>query len=559
MGLRPYQEQCISKIIERREANVRKQLVSKATGLGKTVTFANLPERMPRGAQMVVVAHREELVMQGAEKMAHWNPTLNIGVDMADHKADGREDVVVASIQTLAARKGARLAKYNPQRPCWLIVDECHHATAATYGNVIDYFMENPEALLVGFTATPNRADGVAMGQVFEEIVFQYGMLDGINDGWLSDVHGFQLATKTDLSKLSKKDLANSSSDKVSETVNTSARNEAIVKAWIENFWPRQTIVFTVNVQHAQDLNAAFLRSGVRSAAVWGGDPDRQKKLTMLRDRSLDVIINCQLLIEGFDWWGIEGVVLAAPSNSQARVVQEVGRGTRLDERVENLVEWREQGRLTDEHKQNVLVMDCLDVFGRHSLVTLPSLFGLAPQLDMQGQSVSQVVAAIKAAQAKFPNADLSGLTHFDELDTYIRHADMWKVKFAEETQEFSELQWSKRGDGAYMIRLPRNEFFRVTEDMVGHFDIEGVLKGHNYKRAGIASLAEAIGDVEKTITTHDADLLKLLGREQKWRKLSVSAGQMEQLQRLRVPTEYVAQMNRGAAADYITSRFNRR
>lgn len=553
MSLRPYQRECKGRILTRRAARVRRQLISQATGTGKTVIFSSLPEEMPKGAQMHVLAHREELVSQAAEKLAHWNPTLNIGVEMAAQKADGREDVIVSSVQTLTNR----LHKYDPALCCWLVVDEAHHATASSYQSVIDHFMANPHATLLGFTATPNRADGVAMGSVFDEIVFQYGMRDAINDGWLSDIHGFSLKTNTDISRVGTK-MGDFNEKQLSNAVNTVERNEAIVKGWIEYCWPRQTVVFTVDVQHAIDMCKAFRRQGIAAESIWGSDPERRTKLAAFRKGDVTVLLNCQILIEGFDMPNVECVIPAAPTKSQARLIQEIGRGTRLQEGIGNLVEWREKGLLKETDKTNCLVMDPIDILGRHSLATLPSLFGLSPNLDLEGASITSAVKAIQDMQRKFPQADMSTLKRLSDLNTHIQQIDLWRVQFAEEVSGFSGLQWTRRGDGTYRILLPGNEYFKVEEDIVGKFIVTGRLKHKVYDKTPMPSLEEAVKFVESTITTTDASMLKLLGREARWHKKPVSAGQLRILQQLRVPPDVIAQMNSGTASQFISSKINR-
>jgi ATP-dependent helicase IRC3 len=558
MQHRPYQLDCINAILTRRDAGIRRQLVSKGTGLGKTSTFAGLVPHMPCGGQMIVVAHREELVQQAAEEIALWNPTVSIAVDMAEQKADGREDVIVASVQTLGTARSQRLSKYDPARCCWLIPDEAHHATASTYGRIIDHFMVNPAATLVGFTATVNRADGVALGSVFDEIVFQYDMLDGILAGWLSDVHGFMLRTGTDISKIGSSN-GDFKEQELTDAVNTPQRNEAIVKAWIDRCWPRQTMVFSKNVVHAKDMCAAFQRQGIRAAYSWGEDKERHSKLALFKSGQLDVIINCQLWLEGFNYKQIECIIPVTPTKSQSKLIQMVGRGTRLGEGIGNLVEWRKRGLLKDTDKTNVVVLDPVDTFGRHSFATLPSLFGLSPNLDLQGASVVAAMSAIKEALAQHPEADVSGLTQLSDLEMHIKQANLWQIRFAEDTKDFSGLQWTKRGDGTYRLLLPKNEYFRIEEDMVGKFTVEGRLKGTPYKHEKLTSLADAVKLVEQTITTLAPEHLILLGREEKWMKSKITAGQMEQLQKLKVPDHQIVQWNRGQAAAYITSRFNKR
>jgi ATP-dependent helicase IRC3 len=546
MNLRPYQETCIKNVLSRRDAGVRRQLISLFTGGGKTVILANLPEHMPKHSQMVVFAHRSELIEQAAEKIAKWNPSLNIAVEMADQKADGREDVVVATVQTLDS---ARIQKFDPKWCAFLVADECHRCLGASYQRVASHFMVNPQTTYLGVTATTQRGDGQALGQVFDEIVFQYGMLDGIKDGWLVDVFGVQLRTQTDISgvgsnngEYDKQELANA--------VNTPARNEAIVRTWIEYCWPRQTVCFCVNVQHTKDLCAVFVRNGVKAEAVWGTDPDRKKKLARFRAGELDILLNCQLYIEGFDMWQVECVILAAPTRAQGKLIQCMGRGTRIEEGVEN------QRFATEDQKQNLLVLDCVDNTTRHSAITLPSLFGLSPELDMRGQSVTTVLKQIESQQLLHPNVDMSALKDIANLKTYVREADLWTVRFAAETSEFSELQWSKRGDGSYRLLLPKGESFVIREDMVGHYEVRGTVNGVVYKSENFANLGEAVGFAELGIMQNGKDIVTLLRKSAPWMKGDVTSKQRELLYKFRVPEEQIAKMNRGSAQQWLAQRF---
>ena len=77
------------------------------------------------------------------------------------------------------------MSKFDPQRFGVLIIDEAHHATSPTYRRVIDYYRTNPALKVLGVTATPDRADEEALGQVFQSVAFDYEVLDAIHDGWL--------------------------------------------------------------------------------------------------------------------------------------------------------------------------------------------------------------------------------------------------------------------------------------------------------------------------------------------------------------------------------------
>jgi superfamily II DNA or RNA helicase len=124
-----------------RLAGQNRLLVQKPTGTGKTVWFASLLDHLAelrlskgRGAVMLVIAHREELLDQAAEKITRAHPGAMVAIEQGDRHASRYSDVVVASIQTLAAMKFRRLKKLIGQHTFRLvIVDEAHHAASKTY------------------------------------------------------------------------------------------------------------------------------------------------------------------------------------------------------------------------------------------------------------------------------------------------------------------------------------------------------------------------------------------------------------------------------------------
>jgi hypothetical protein len=146
--LRPYQVDALEDVwtaFTRDRHN--RVLVKMPTGTGKTVMFAEmlrhyaerweclLPTYRPnRGARMLVIAHREELLDQAADKISKANRGLMVSIEQGDRYANKYSDVVIASIQTLQAMKFRRLKRLLEQHTFRLvIVDEAHHAAAASY------------------------------------------------------------------------------------------------------------------------------------------------------------------------------------------------------------------------------------------------------------------------------------------------------------------------------------------------------------------------------------------------------------------------------------------
>lgn len=561
MPLRNFQEECERAILTKRAAGVKRQLISMATGLGKGTQFANLARTLKPGKRMMLLVHTIDLVEQGAERIRQWTPGLKVGIERAKEFA-GDEPVVAASVQTLGLQGSTRLDAFNPNEFEWLVVDECHHVTNDSYKRVIDHFLpshvENPPCTLVGFTATPNRADNEPLGSVFDEIVYQYSIQDGIKNGWLVDIKGIKVKTTTDISKVGTKD-GELKQKELEEAVNTPERNRLIVDAWVDNCYPRKTVVFCVDVQHAKDLARAFQTKGVPAEAVWGTDPDRKSKMEQYESGRIMVMMNVKVLIEGFDLWSISCAVLAAPSKSQGKLVQEVGRTTRLQFGMWNLNEARANGTLKPTDKVDALVMDVSDTAGKHSLATFPSLFGLGPRLDLKGTSVMAAVKAIEAAQLANPNADFSNLEDVTKLKSFIEHINLFTVNFCQEIVEVSELQWHRLTDNRYRLLMPGKEMITISGDLLGEYSVKGTVLGERVEMEHFSSLADAITFAESNITSKNKSMLTLLRRESKWHKEPVSEGQLKLLKQFKVPPTVIAGMSKGDAAKWITTKLGNR
>ncbi len=136
LELRPYQKECINAVPER-----GRFLIQMSTGLGKTFCFS----RIPRKGKVLILSHRDELVRQPIKYY-----DVPVGIEQGIHKSNG-EEIVSASVPSLVRR----VTRFKRDEVDMVIVDEAHHASANSYQKIIEHF--NPR-LLLGFTATPNRA-----------------------------------------------------------------------------------------------------------------------------------------------------------------------------------------------------------------------------------------------------------------------------------------------------------------------------------------------------------------------------------------------------------------
>lgn len=516
--LRPYQKETLGAIVTALDAGIHRQLVAKATGTGKTVDFSNLPlvlgTRIP--GQMWVLAHREELIDQAVAKIRHWNPSLVVDKEMAEHYANPFADVIVSCVASVGRKGTKRTDRFDWDAVTRIVIDEAHHSTASTYQNFLELagvlrsesyevtvggakvtktrlVPTNAPKLLVGFTATPKRGDGVKLGDLYEKIVYSYPIRKAIEDGWLVDLRGYRVRSTTDLDGVST-NAGDFQTGELADAVNNPVRNMLVVKSWLDKGEGKQTIGFCVDIKHACDLAETFRGAGIKAAAVWGNDPDRAEKLRAHKAREITVLLNCGVLTEGYDDWQIGCVILARPTKSGSLYTQMVGRGTRLQDGTGNLLEAIAAG--VQLEKTECIVIDICDTTRRHSLQTVPTLLGLdGSKLDLNGQLAVKSVRELEAAQAANPHIDFSKLDDITKLKAYIESVSLWdKPSVPEEVAASSKLDWHKRADGSYMLMLRSEEvdhFFRksikipvykqktvyITENILGKFEIISVAR----------------------------------------------------------------------------------
>ena len=384
MNLRPYQLAASDAIFKEWQDN-DSTLVVMPTGGGKTILFADVIRRVfPRRA--LVIAHREELIFQARDKIQRVTG-LSADVEMGEYRADGglfgSSRVVVSTIQTQCSGGdgGGRMSKFDPQRFGVLIIDEAHHATSPTYRRVIDYYRTNPALKVLGVTATPDRADEEALGQVFQSVAFDYEVLDAIHDGWLVPieqqmvhVEGLDYSSiRTTAGDLNGGDLA-----AVMEAEKTL---QQMASASLTIIGQRRALVFTASVKAAEMTAEIFNRHRAEMAAWVCGKTDRDERRKVLADFAagkIQVVCNCGVLTEGFDDPGVEVIIMGRPTKSRSLYSQMVGRSTRPLPGVVDGPETAAERRaaIAASAKPSCLVVDFVGNAGKHKLVTSADILG---------------------------------------------------------------------------------------------------------------------------------------------------------------------------------------
>jgi ATP-dependent helicase IRC3 len=249
IALRPYQEEAIDAINDAAEVGITRPLVALPTGTGKTVIFAHLIGQ--RRGRSLVLAHRDELIRQAVDKLLMVNPDFNLGVVKAEDN-EVSAPVVVASVQTLS--RPNRLEQLDCDFNT-VIVDEAHHAVADSYQRILEHVgsLAPDGPLTTGFTATPERADKIGLGQVWEKIVYQKPLLDMIREGYLCDLRAVRVSLQVNLDAVHTRHGDFIESELEGAMLNADASIH-VVQAYQDHAVGRKALVFTPTVRLAYEM-----------------------------------------------------------------------------------------------------------------------------------------------------------------------------------------------------------------------------------------------------------------------------------------------------------------
>lgn len=335
-----------------------------ATGGGKTPTGMKIAKlSIDAGLPVLWVAHRTELIDQAIDKATQVAPGVRIG-RLQGRTKQHLAQLVVGSIQT--ASTPASLALLKMRRWGLIVVDETHHVAADTYMRVLRelgaYDADGP--LVLGLTATLDRGDGRALGQVFEGVIEpRIGLIDLIRhpDGpYLVPPRGIRVRIDGLNLGAVRRVAGDFNQGALGAAMSASMAPQRIVDAWVEHAKGRPTIAFMPTVAVSIEQAEAFNAAGYSAAHLDGTTADdvRAKVLADFAAGLYDVVCNVGLFTEGTDLPFVSCVILKMTS-SGTLYRQMVGRGLRLH-----------------PGKNDCIILDPTGVTGRHKLATLVSLGG---------------------------------------------------------------------------------------------------------------------------------------------------------------------------------------
>lgn len=376
--LHPHQDELRAKLRVALRSN-RSVLAFSPTGSGKTVLAAALAQILfGAGKRVVFACHRVDLLKQTAATFEQFK--IPFSYIAAGYHYNPYHRVFIASIPTLQNRLGKYPADY-------VFVDEAHLSASGGWSKTINHYKE-AGARIIGLTGSPERLDGKPLGDVWDEMVLGPSTRWLIENGFLSKYRAFS-PKGVDLTGVHTR-----GGDYVTSEIDDLMAGKAVlagaVRHWRQYASGKRTIAFAPSIARAEQLAAEFRANGIAALAVDGNTPmeDRSRAFQGFADRQIDLLINCQLWIEGFDMAAqvgrpctIECVLDYSPTQSLARHLQKHGRGLRKDDGDPHILldlvggfarlglpdeerEWSLEGRAKKERE--VEVAQCTECFASH-------------------------------------------------------------------------------------------------------------------------------------------------------------------------------------------------
>lgn len=377
--LHPFQQELLTQIRElalMREGaeNYRRGLLYLPTGAGKTRVATEAIVKMIRssasnggepelGTPILWIAQSEILCEQA---ILAWTDAWRAygdkrPLELTRYWGDYEADESLQDLQVVVATddKLARMIDRGGHAHRWLresklvVIDEAHTAGSATYTKILRWLGiqdtaagAKTERPLLGLTATPYRGTNVDINRLF---VSRFGkrQLNALDeDDPIGQLRDMKVLARVEHEVLDSDVVIEDSPtegrsggvgwDDVSRGILTRLgdnldRTQQLVDHIMDQDenWP--ILVFTPSVVSAH-VTAALIRSLGRSADAVDGEmrgQQRRRKIEAFKRGETKILVNCDLLTQGFDAPKVRALYIARPTFSPNRYVQMVGRGLR--------------------------------------------------------------------------------------------------------------------------------------------------------------------------------------------------------------------------------------
>lgn len=309
-----------------------KAVVIAATGTGKT--YLSAFDVHSFGAQrMLFLAHRDEILVSSQKTFAKvFGTDENMGKLSGTEKSYSKP-YLFSTVQTLY--RDEVLNQFPRDYFDYIIIDEFHHAEAATYKKVLEHFQPK---FLLGLTATPERMDGKdVLALCDNNVVYEIRLRDALEEGLLTPFRYFGLSDPTvDYAEIDLQQNGQFVENDLIRALNVHERVEYVIRM-IHKFGHDgiylKGLGFCASVEHAQYMSDEFNDRGLVAAYLTGDDkPERRQEIIARLESDedpLQIIFTVNIFNEGVDIPKVNLVLFLRPTESATVFIQQLGRGLR--------------------------------------------------------------------------------------------------------------------------------------------------------------------------------------------------------------------------------------
>ncbi len=357
---RPYQVECVKRVLEGIQRGKRKFLVVQATGTGKTrvaMALIDVLLRANKAQKILFLADRKALRDQAYDEgFKVWFPN-EAKSKVFSGNLDKNARLYASTIQTFMECYD----KFSVGDFDVIISDEAHRSIYNKWKEVFTYF----DAVQIGLTATPS--------DLIDRDTFRFFQCEGqkpsslytyeqaVKENYLADFRVYGAQTHFQIEGVNPQDIPDQVKKKLLEEgmeeddmswegtaiekkISVVGTNEAIVKEFMDNCLmdetgtlPAKSIFFAVSKKHAKRLWEAFEKlypeyKGRLVRIITSEDSRAQDLLKDFKTENFPrIAISIDMLDTGVDIPEVCNLAFAKPVFSKTKFWQMIGRGTRHD------------------------------------------------------------------------------------------------------------------------------------------------------------------------------------------------------------------------------------
>lgn len=337
------QKKALEALDSTRKKGNKRGLVVLATGLGKTY-LSIFDAREMQAKKILFIVHSDNILKQAKNSFEKVMPErLNeMGFFTGKEKTHEGKKIVFSTIQTINKEKN--LNQFASDYFDYVVIDESHHTAAPSYKKVTEYF--KPQFFL-GLTATPDRMDEKDILEFFDNnLVFEMGQAEAIRQGYLASLNYKGFKDNVDYSDIYYSGFRYDVAD-LNKALMIERRDEAIIEKFKELAANKKTIGFCVSIEHADWTALQFRKAGIDAVSVHskienkntdGAYQSAAEVLEAFEKGKHQVAFVVDMLNEGIDIPDVECLLMLRPTESNAILTQQIGRGLRISENKDEIL-----------------------------------------------------------------------------------------------------------------------------------------------------------------------------------------------------------------------------